>query len=42
MPQTCNTVLENNLPLKDPFDLIMKKGKLWPSVVFVEKLSGDD
>jgi hypothetical protein len=38
----CDTVLENNLPHKDPFDLIVKKGKLWRSVVFVEKISGDD
>ena len=41
-PDMCDTVLENNLPHKDPFDLIVKKGKLWPSVVFVEKISGDD
>ena len=38
----CDTVLENNLRHKDPFDLIVKKGKLWRSVVFVEKISGDD
>nr|XP_034911595.1 receptor-like protein 9DC3 [Populus alba] len=36
------TVLENNLPHKDPFDLIVKKGKLWRSVVFVEKEDEDD
>ena len=41
-PDMSDTVLENNLPHKDPFDLIVKKGKLWRSVVFVEKISGDD
>jgi len=41
-PEMCDTVLENNLPHKDPFDLIVKKGKLWSSVEFVEKISGDD
>jgi hypothetical protein len=35
-------VLEDNLPLKDPFDLIVKKGEQWSCVVFEEKISGDD
>jgi len=36
------TVHEDDLPLKDPFDLTVKKGKLGSWAVFEEKISGDD